>query len=72
LILEANLHNQEKINPTIDTLLRPNELIQRLNRTAALSSRQLGWDGILVEQHHFSFFRSKLKKKKFLPYPIIG
>jgi AraC family transcriptional regulator len=36
------------------TLLKPSELSQRLNRTSALSSRQLGWNGILVEQHHYS------------------
>jgi AraC family transcriptional regulator len=58
------LHNQEKINPTIDTLLRPNELIQRLNRTAALSSRQLGWDGILLEQHRYGSISDKIEEKE--------
>jgi AraC family transcriptional regulator len=36
------------------TLLKPSELSQRLNRMSALSSWQLGWSGILVEQHHYS------------------
>ena len=30
------------------------ELSQRLNKTMMLSSRQMSWNGILVEQHHFS------------------
>ncbi|MEA5449533.1 AraC family transcriptional regulator [Leptolyngbya sp. CCNP1308] len=36
------------------TLLGASELIQRLNRTTVLSSQQMGWDGILVEQHQYS------------------
>lgn len=45
------------------------DLSQRLNKTMMLSSRQMGWNGILVEQHHFSIISGE---KKFLPYPIIG
>jgi len=37
------------------TLLRPLELNQRLNKkTLVLSSRQMGWNGILVEQYQYS------------------
>nr|WP_322711283.1 helix-turn-helix domain-containing protein [Nostoc sp. ChiSLP03a]MDZ8212487.1 AraC family transcriptional regulator [Nostoc sp. ChiSLP03a] len=35
-------------------LLRSLELSQRLNRTIVSSSRQMGWNGILVEQHDYS------------------
>lgn len=36
-----------------NTLLKPSELIQQLNRTQMLSSQQMGWNSILVEQHHY-------------------
>jgi AraC family transcriptional regulator len=47
-----------------NTLLKPNELIQRLNRTAALSSQQLGWNGILIEQHHYASIPGKTEEKE--------
>ena len=37
-----------------NNLLRPNELTQRLNVTPVLSSQQMDWNGILVEQHQVS------------------
>ncbi|MUG99389.1 AraC family transcriptional regulator [Scytonema sp. UIC 10036] len=46
-------------------LLRPLELSQRLNRTPVLSSRQMGWNGILVEQHQY--FSTPGKEEKELP-----
>jgi AraC family transcriptional regulator len=53
-----------KINPMTNTLLKPNELSQRLNRTSALSSQQLGWNGILVEQNHYSSIPYKAEEKE--------
>ncbi len=47
-----------------NALLQPSELIQRLNRTSALSSRQLGWNGILVEQHHYSSVPGETEEKE--------
>lgn len=47
-----------------NTLLNPSELSQRLNRTSALSSQQLGWNGILVEQHHYSSIPYKAEEKE--------
>jgi AraC family transcriptional regulator len=47
-----------------NTLLKPNELIQRLNRTVALSSQQLGWNGILIEQHHYASIPGKTEEKE--------
>lgn len=43
-----------KTESATDSLLRPGELSQRLNKTMMLSSQEMGWNGILVEQHHFS------------------
>ncbi len=47
-----------------NNLLKPSELIQRLNRTSGLSSRQLGWDGILVEQHRYASIPGKTEEKE--------
>jgi AraC family transcriptional regulator len=47
-----------------NNLLKPSELIQRLNRTSALSSRQMGWNDILVEQHHYSSIPGKTEEKE--------
>ncbi|MBW4536490.1 MAG: AraC family transcriptional regulator [Pleurocapsa minor HA4230-MV1] len=47
-----------------NTLLKPSELSQRLNRTSALSSQQLGWNGILVEQHQYSSIPDKAEEKE--------
>jgi AraC family transcriptional regulator len=41
----------DKLEEVIDNLLRPTELKQRLNTNLVLSSRQIGWNGILVEQY---------------------
>lgn len=38
-----------KTKSVTSSLLRSNELSERLNKTLMLSSRQLGWNGILVE-----------------------
>jgi AraC family transcriptional regulator len=40
-----------KTKSLIDNLLRPTELKQRLNTNLVLSSRQIGWNGILVEHY---------------------
>jgi AraC family transcriptional regulator len=45
-------------------LLKPIELNQRLNRTPMLSSRQMGWNGILVEQHQYSSIPGKTEEKE--------
>ncbi len=38
-----------------ENLLRPSERSQRFdNKTSVVSSRQMGWNGILVEQHQHS------------------
>jgi AraC family transcriptional regulator len=47
-----------------NNLLKPSELIQRLNRTPVLSSWQMGWNGILVEQHRFSSFSLEIEEKE--------
>ncbi|MGL4620211.1 MAG: AraC family transcriptional regulator, partial [Chroococcidiopsis sp.] len=47
-----------------NTLLKPSELSQRLKRTSALSSQQLGWNGILVEQNHYSSIPYKAEEKE--------
>jgi AraC family transcriptional regulator len=47
-----------------NTLLRASELSQRLNRTTVLSSRQMGWNGILVEQHQYSSTPGKTEEKE--------
>lgn len=40
------------------------ELSQRLNRTLVLSSRQMNWNGILVEQHQYSSTPGKTEEKE--------
>jgi AraC family transcriptional regulator len=40
-----------KTKSVTGNLLRSSELNQRLNKTLVLSSRQMGWNGILVEQY---------------------
>jgi AraC family transcriptional regulator len=45
-------------------LLRASELSQWLNRTPVLSSRQMGWNGILVEQHQYSSTPGKTEEKE--------
>jgi AraC family transcriptional regulator len=39
-----------KTKSVTENFVNPSELSQRLNKTMVLSSRQLGWNGILVEQ----------------------
>lgn len=45
-----------------NTLLKPSELNQRLQRTLTLSSRQMGWNGILVEQHDYTSTPGKVEE----------
>jgi AraC family transcriptional regulator len=45
-----------------NTLLKPSELNQRLQRTLTLSSRQMGWNGILVEQHDYTSTPGKIEE----------
>jgi AraC family transcriptional regulator len=53
-----------KTKSVTGTLLKPNELNQRLNRTPVLSSRQIGWNGILVEQHQYDSTQCKTEEKE--------
>lgn len=55
-----------KTKSVISNLLRPSELNQRLNKTPMLSSQQMGWNGILVEQYHYSP-NSPISGEKELP-----
>lgn len=43
-----------KTKPVTTNLINPIELNQRLNKSLVLSSRQIGWKGILVEQYQNS------------------
>lgn len=45
-----------------NTLLKPSELNQRLQRRLTLSSRQMGWNGILVEQHDYTSIPGKIEE----------
>ncbi len=45
-------------------LLKPSELNQQFQRTPTLSSRQMGWHGILVEQHHYTSIPDKTEEKE--------
>ncbi|WP_317112202.1 AraC family transcriptional regulator [Chroococcidiopsis sp. SAG 2025] len=47
-----------------NTLLKPSELNQRLQRTLTLSSLQMGWNGILVEQHDYTPTPGKIEEIK--------
>jgi AraC family transcriptional regulator len=43
-----------KTKPVTNNLVSPVELNQRLNKSLVLSSRQMGWKGILIEQYQNS------------------
>jgi AraC family transcriptional regulator len=43
-----------KTKPVTNNLVSPIELNQRLNKSLVLSSRQMGWKGILIEQYQNS------------------
>lgn len=59
-----------KTESAIDSLLRPIKLNQRLDQNAlVLSSQQIGWNGIFVEQYQDLLNSRKLN---FLPHQIIG
>ena len=42
-----------KIKPMKSNLVNPSELNQRMNKTLVLSSRQMSWSGILVEEYQY-------------------
>jgi hypothetical protein len=46
--------------PTKNNLLKSSELNQRMNKTLMLSSRQMGWNGILVEQYQLNLTPSEI------------
>jgi AraC family transcriptional regulator len=50
-------------NSVTENLLKPSELSQRLKGTPVLSSQQIGWNGILVEQYQYSI-SSKIEEKE--------
>ncbi|MEP0914500.1 hypothetical protein NDI45_26720 [Leptolyngbya sp. GB1-A1] len=52
--LFLKLQTIDKTNPMTSNFLSPIGLNQRLNKSLMLSSQQLGWNGILVEQHQNS------------------
>jgi AraC family transcriptional regulator len=47
-----------------ENLLKPSELSQRLKRIPLLSSQQIGWNGILVEQYQYSSTSGKIEEKE--------
>jgi AraC family transcriptional regulator len=53
-----------KTKPVIENLLKPSELSQRLKGTSVLSSRQIGWNGILVEQYQHYPSPGKTEEKE--------
>jgi AraC family transcriptional regulator len=53
-----------KTKSVTENLLKPSELSQRLKRIPLLSSQQLGWNGILVEQHEYSSTSGKIEEKE--------
>jgi AraC family transcriptional regulator len=53
-----------KTKSVTENLLKPSELSQRLKRIPLLSSQQIGWNGILVEQHEYSSISSKTEEKE--------
>jgi AraC family transcriptional regulator len=53
-----------KTKSVTEKLLTPSELSQRLERTPLLSSQQIGWNGILVEQYQYSSTSCKIEEKE--------
>jgi AraC family transcriptional regulator len=53
-----------KTKSVTENLLKPSELSQRLKRTPLLSSQQIGWNGILVEQYQYSSTSGKIEEKE--------
>lgn len=47
-----------------ENLLKPSELSQRLKGTSVLSSQQIGWNGILVEQYQYYPSPGKTQEKE--------
>ncbi|CAA9348198.1 hypothetical protein AVDCRST_MAG94-2655 [uncultured Leptolyngbya sp.] len=56
--------NEQVQTAMTNTLLKPSELNQQFQRTPTLSSRQMGWHGILVEQHHYTSIPDKTEEKE--------
>jgi AraC family transcriptional regulator len=53
-----------KTKSVTENLIKPSELSQRLKRIPLLSSQQIGWNGILVEQHEYSSTSGKIEEKE--------
>jgi AraC family transcriptional regulator len=53
-----------KTKSVTENLLKPSELSQRLKGTPLLSSQQIGWNGILVEQYQHFSIPSKTAEKE--------
>lgn len=56
--------NEQVQTAMTNILLKPSELNQQFQRTPTLSSRQMGWHGILVEQHHYTSIPDKTEEKE--------
>jgi AraC family transcriptional regulator len=53
-----------KTKSVTENLLKPSELSRRLKRIPLLSSQQIGWNGILVEQHQYYPSPGKTEEKE--------
>ena len=53
-----------KTKSVTENLLKPSELSQRLKGTSMLSSQQIGWNGILVEQYQYYPSPGKTEEKE--------
>ncbi|HEY9771166.1 MAG TPA: hypothetical protein V6C71_22175 [Coleofasciculaceae cyanobacterium] len=53
-----------KTKSVTENLLKPSELSQRLKGTSVLSSQQIGWNGILVEQYQYYPSPGKTEEKE--------
>lgn len=53
-----------KTKSVTENLLKPSELSQRLKRIPVLSSQQIGWNGILVEQYQYYSTSGKTEEKE--------
>lgn len=53
-----------KTKTVTENFLKPNELSQRLKGTSVLSSQQIGWNGILVEQYQYDPSLGKIEEKE--------
>lgn len=62
---------QVKINYMTNNLLSPIELYQRSHKTLVSSSRQLGWNGILVEQYQYAPTPNEIERPALSEHRLI-